>query len=152
MAEELPSISLRTIGVVRNKVRQPPKPEYDWREVVSEIMVEESLTEALDNLEEFSHIIVIYWLHHVAGRPAPSRVRPMGRPENPQVGLFASRSPSRPNPLGKATVRLLRRRGNVLTVLGLDAIDGTPVVDIKPYIPGYDSADGATVPSWISRR
>jgi tRNA-Thr(GGU) m(6)t(6)A37 methyltransferase TsaA len=64
-------------------------------------------------------------------------------------GLFAVRTPNRPNPIGKTTVRLLERRGNILKVQGLDAIDGTPVLDIKPYIPGYDSTSDATVPSWV---
>jgi tRNA-Thr(GGU) m(6)t(6)A37 methyltransferase TsaA len=68
------------------------------------------------------------------------------------MGVFATRSPSRPNPIGKATVRLLSRRGNILKVRGLDAIDGSPVLDIKPYIPGYDSVKGARVPAWMTRR
>jgi tRNA (Thr-GGU) A37 N-methylase len=64
-------------------------------------------------------------------------------------GLFAVRTPRRPNPIGKSTVRLLSRRGNILDVQGLDAIDGSLVLDIKPYIPGYDSASDATVPDWV---
>jgi tRNA-Thr(GGU) m(6)t(6)A37 methyltransferase TsaA len=76
----------------------------------------------------------------------------MAKQELPLVGLFATRSPYRPNPVGKAAVRLLQRRGNVLRVRGLDAIDGTPVIDIKPYIPGYDSATDAKAPQWITRK
>jgi tRNA (Thr-GGU) A37 N-methylase len=64
-------------------------------------------------------------------------------------GLFAVRTPNRPNPIGKTTVRLLEKHGNILKVQGLDAIDGSLVLDIKPYIPGYDSASDATVPSWV---
>ena len=150
MARELPSISLKTIGIVRNKVRQPPKPEYDWRGVVSEIVAEDSLTEALDNLEEFSHIIVLYWMHQVTAAQLPTKVHPKGKQKLPLVGLFVTRSPNRPNPIGKATVRLLQRQRNILTVEGLDATDGTPVIDIKPYIPGYDSVTDSKVPSWIA--
>ena len=104
---------------------------------MSRIEIEPDLTEALDNLDEFSHIIVIYWMHQSLG-PAPKKVHPGNNPERPLMGVFATRSPARPNPVGKATVRLLQRQGNILKVKGLDAIDGTPVIDIKPYIPDFD--------------
>ena len=115
-------------------------------------MVDPSLSEALDNLDEFSHIIVLYWIHrHPPGQP-PTKVHPMGKRELPLVGVFATRSPNRPNPIGKATVRLLERRGNILKVAGLDALDGSPVIDIKPYIPGYDSVADARVPPWVANQ
>ncbi len=145
---ELPTISLKAVGIVRNEIKQSPI--QGWGKVVSEIVVDPSLTEALDNLDEFSHIIVLYWMHqHSPGQP-PTKVHPRGNREVPLKGVFATRSPNRPNPVGKATVRLLQRQSNILTVEGLDAIDGTPVIDIKPYIPGYDSADSARVPQWIT--
>jgi tRNA-Thr(GGU) m(6)t(6)A37 methyltransferase TsaA len=143
-------MTLKPIGVVRNKVKQPVR--HGWGEVVSEIIVNRDLTEALDNLDEFSHIIVLYWMHQLAaGKQLPLKVHPMGRSELPLVGRFATRAPSRPNPIGHATVRLLERHANILKVKGLDAIDGTPVIDIKPYLPGYDSADDAKVPLWITK-
>ena len=143
--------TLKAIGIVRNEVKQPVR--EDWEKVVSDIVVDSSLTEALDGLEEFSHIIVLYWMHEVTtGGQPPAKVRPMGKQELPLVGLFATRSPNRPNPIGKAMVRLLKRNGNILKVERLDAIDGTPVIDIKPYIPGYDSAENARVPQWITNR
>ncbi len=148
MADELPQMTLKAIGFVRNEIKQPVIGGEE--EVVSDIVVDESLTEALDRLDEFSHIIVLYWLHRVAATAQlPLKIHPMGRQEAPLVGLFATRSPNRPNPLGKTTVRLLERRGNILKVKGLDAIDGTPVVDIKPYNPGYDSVADAKVAPWI---
>jgi tRNA-Thr(GGU) m(6)t(6)A37 methyltransferase TsaA len=150
MAKDLPDMTLKPIGFVRNQVKQTPKPGYDWQRVVSEIVVDSSLSEALDNLDEFSHIIVLYWMHQTTGNQLATKVHPKGMRELPLVGLFASRSPYRPNPIGKATVRLLERQGNILKVTGLDAIDGTPVVDIKPYIPGYDSVTKARVPRWIT--
>ncbi len=150
MASELPDMTLRAIGIVRNKVKQTPRPGYDWRGIVSDIVVDSSLSEALDNLNEFSHIVVLYWMHQAAGVQSPTKVNLKGKQELPLVGLFATRSPYRPNPAGKATVRLLERRGNILKVEGLDAIDGTPVIDIKSYIPGYDSATDARVPPWIT--
>jgi len=150
MANELPDMTLKAIGIIRNKVRQMPEPGYDWRGIVSEIVVDSSLSEALDNLDEFTHIIVLYWMHLATTGQLPTKVHPMGKRELPLVGLFASRSPYRPNPVGKATVRLLERRGNILKVKGLDAIDGTPVIDIKPYIPGYDSVSDARLPPWVT--
>jgi len=149
MISELPSLTLKAIGIVKSEIKQQTK--HDSKKVVSEIVVDSSLTEALDNLNEFSHIIVIYWIHQAHG-PAPRKVRPKGNPELPLMGIFATRSPDRPNPIGKTTVRLLKRQGNILTVEGLDAIDGTPVIDIKPYIPGYDSVDNAKVPAWVDKQ
>ena len=148
MVNELPSISLKAIGIVRNGIKQPPR--QGWGEVISDIVINSSLSEALDNLDEFSHIIVFYWMHQLSAGQLPTKVHPMGKRNLPLVGLFATRSPNRPNPIGKATVRLLQRHGNILKVEGLDAIDGTPVIDIKPYIPGYDSVANAKVPPWIT--
>ena len=145
----LPEIQLKAIGVVRNEIKEPAH-RYSEK-VVSEIIIDSSLTEALDNLDEFSHIIILYWIH-LSRRPAPTKVHPRGNPERALMGVFATRSPSRPNPIGKATVRLLERKDNILKVQGLDAIDGTPVLDIKPYIPGYDSVDDARAPSWMIKR
>jgi tRNA-Thr(GGU) m(6)t(6)A37 methyltransferase TsaA len=148
MSETTP-MNLKAIGVVSNDIKQPIR--HGWQEVVSKITIDSELSEALDGLEEFSHIIVLYWMHQLPqGRRLPLKVHPMGNEALPLTGRFATRSPSRPNPVGQATVELLERRGNVLKVKGLDAIDGTPVIDIKPYIPGYDSAAGAKAPRWIT--
>ena len=151
MTDELPGITMKAIGLVRNEVKQPPGADYAWENVASDIVIDCSLTEALDNLDEFSHIIVLYWLHQVTGDTKRTRVHPRARQELPLVGLFATRSPHRPNSIGKKTVKLVRRQGNILSVEGLDAIDGTPVLDIKPYIPGYDSVTDARVPPWTSK-
>ena len=149
MAEKAPEMVLKTIGTVRNKITKDPKPD-DTKNVISEIVVDSELTESLDNLDEFSHVIILYWMH-LSRRPAPVKVHPRRRAELSLVGVFASRSPDRPNPIGKTTVRLLERNGNVLTVEGLDAVDGTPVIDIKPYIPGHDSVDDARTPPWLTK-
>ena len=150
MTGELLDISLRVIGIVRNGIKQ--RPELGWEEIVSEIVVDSRLTEALDGLEEFSHIIVIYWMHRASAPvQVPTKIHPRGRQELPLVGIFATRAPYRPNPVGETTVRLLERQGNILKVEGLDAIDGTPVIDIKPYIPGRDSVTEAKAPSWVTK-
>ena len=129
MTKEPASIFLKAIGTVRNEVQRSSK--HDFNNVVSEIVIDNSLTESLNNLDEFSHIIVLYWMHQ-SRRPAPQKVHPMGNPDHALMGVFATRSPDRPNPIGKSTVRLLERQGNILRVKGLDAVDGTPVIDIKP--------------------
>jgi len=145
MANEL---TLKAIGIVRNGIKQPPKQvPFGWEKVVSDIVVNSSLTEALDGLEEFSHIVVLFWMHQAAAGELPMKVHPMGKQELPLVGLFATRSPHRPNPVGVTTVRLLERQGNILKVKGLDAIDGTLVIDIKPYISGFNSAANAKCPN-----
>jgi tRNA-Thr(GGU) m(6)t(6)A37 methyltransferase TsaA len=148
MADEFPEMTIRAIGVVRNGRHEPPTPRSDWDKMTSEIVIDESLTEALDGIEEFSHIIVLFWLHRTSEKELSLKQRPMGQKDRPLRGLFALRTPNRPNPIGKTTVRLLERRGNTLMVEGLDALDGSPVIDIKPYLPGYDAAE-ATVPDWI---
>ncbi len=145
-------MNLTPIGYVKNGVEDTPEEEDWWAELVSEIIIDESLAEGLDEIEGFSHIIVLFWMHKVKSKKPPIKVRPMGRKENSLVGVFASRSPNRPNRIGKTTVRLLESRGNILRVKGLDALDGAPVIDIKPYMPGYDSVENAEVPDWITRR
>jgi len=153
MGNEPDEMRLKAIGTVRNTVRKAPGGGYNWRDVVSEIEIDSRLTDSLDGLEGFSHIIVIWWMHGVkADGELPAKIHPRGDPERPLTGRFATRSPQRPNPLGKATVRLLQRRGNILEVRGLDAIDGTPVIDIKPYLPGYDSPPNAKAPEWTRTR
>jgi len=140
---------LKPIGVVRNGIDQPPTPRGDWARVVSEITVNPDLTEALDGIEECSHIVVLWWMHRLTERGVPLIQNPRRRPEAPAKGLFALRSPNRPNPIGLAAVRLLEFRDNILRVEGLDALDGSPVIDIKPYLPEYDGAPEASIPYWL---
>jgi tRNA (adenine37-N6)-methyltransferase len=144
-------MTLKPIGFVRSPVKSTPKPEHDWRGVVSEIVVKPELAAGLEGLDKYSHVIVIYWAH-MAVDPADMalRVRFKGNPEYPMVGVFASRSPYRPNPLGQKLARLREIKDNIFRVEGLDALDGTPVLDIKPFIPGYDSAEDAVSPRWES--
>ena len=149
MASEPSAIDIVPIGSVRSPVKEYQHPGYPWQQVESEIVINESLTEELEGLEENSHIFVIYRLHLAKDESKmSSKVHPRGDKSLPLVGRLATRSPYRHNSLGLKLVRLEGRQGNVLKVRGLDALDGTPIIDIKPYIPGYDSVDDATVPSW----
>jgi len=138
---------VRPIGVVRNQfVEMVPQ---GWEQSISELQVEPIWAEALDGIEEFSHIVVLFWLDRIEGEPT-LRIHPKGRADTPLVGLFSTRTPRRPNPIGLATVRLLERRGNLLRVEGLDALDGSPVLDLKPYLARNDLVEGATMPDWVT--
>ena len=142
-------MNLTPIGFVKNNITEPKR--ENWESVISEIIINEGLKEALSRIEEFSHIIVIYWMHKISpSQRSVVKVHPKGDQNLPLVGVLASRSPARPNPIGITTVKILERRENVLKVIGLDAIDGTPVLDIKPYIPGDDSPTEAKTPGWIT--
>jgi tRNA-Thr(GGU) m(6)t(6)A37 methyltransferase TsaA len=145
MISELPEISFKAIGIVRSELKERAP---GHRTATATIEIDPDMTEGLDNLDEFTHIIVIFWFHKTR-RPAPLKVTPRHHGLTTAVGVFASRSPDRPNPIGKSTVRLLKREGNILTVADLDAIDGTPVLDIKPFIPGIDAAKDAASPPWM---
>ena len=140
-------IVLKPIATVKNNVKEVGK--RDWAQVESDLVFDHSFEDAMDGLEDFSHIIVLFWMHRSpAWEFSMSKTHPQMRKDLPLVGVLATRSPVRPNPLGIAVVRLLERKGNVIKVIGLDAIDGTPVMDIKPYLPG-DSATQAKVPDWV---
>ncbi len=104
----------------------------------------------LQGLSNFSHITILYWFHLRDNEKERRtlRVVPRKHPGAPQVGVYASRSPSRPNPLGLCVVELMRIQDCTLVVKGLDALEGSPVIDIKPYIPRADSVSNARVPEW----
>jgi tRNA (adenine37-N6)-methyltransferase len=150
MNNSQPNIILRPIGFVRNGIQEFKG--HDWKDVISEIVIQPELNDALDNLDEFSHIIIIFWTQGVIKKATPNKIRMQHNPGKPLVGLFATRSPDRPNSICMTTVNLLERRENVLKVKGLDAFDSTVIIDIKPFIPGYDSAEEAKVPGWIRIR
>jgi tRNA-Thr(GGU) m(6)t(6)A37 methyltransferase TsaA len=141
---------LKPIGFVKNSITEPKR--KDWETVISEIIINEDLKEALSGIDEFSHIVVVYWMHKLPpSQRSVFKVHPKGNQNLPLVGVFASRSPARPNPMGITIVKLVEHRDNVLKVTGLDAIDGTPVLDIKPYIPGHDSASDIKTPGWLTK-
>jgi len=104
----------------------------------------------LAGIEGYSHLVVLC-LFDRAARPdrLDGPVHPEGRDDVPAVGLFATRSPFRPNPIAVSFPRLLRRDGDVLTVTGMDAWDGTPILDLKGYIPRGDAHPDATIPPWL---
>jgi len=138
------------IGVISNEVKEPV--DEGWGHVVSEVVLDETLTDGLEGIEAFSHVLVLYWMHRAAeAEPVRMRRRPQGREDMPEVGIFAQRARHRPNPIGVTAVELLRREKNRLVVRGLDAINGTPVMDVKPYVPKFDAIASPRVPAWMHR-
>ncbi len=138
-------VSLPPIAVVRNTVFDPT-PD-GWESIRSDLIFRDDLLDALEGIDSYSHIIVVFACHRVPNDVKTHTFTP-GDVALPQQGILASRSQLRPNSVGVTVVKLLRRRKNIVRVLGLDAIDGTPVIDIKPYIPGDDSVNNARVPPW----
>jgi tRNA-Thr(GGU) m(6)t(6)A37 methyltransferase TsaA len=135
------------IGHVRNEVTDLRFSE--WKRLVSRLVIHEEYVEALEGIEEFSHLFVVTRLH-LPGRVLLRR-HPRDRKDLPVVGIFATRSQLRPNRLGLHLVRLLGREGNELSVRGLDVANGTPLVDIKPYVPDLDMAKDTALPEWVTR-
>ncbi len=149
MSAPAATLPLRAIGVVRCAVTEGR--DEDWGDVVSELQLDPSLARGLDGLDAFSHALVIYWMHESSFDVARDLVRrPRGRADMPAVGIFAQRAKHRPNPIGVTAVRIVGRDGALLRVRGLDAIDGTPVLDVKPYFPEFDRVDAPTVPAWAT--
>lgn len=141
-------IELKPIGFVKTKAVGK---EVRDRSNVSEIVLREDLAKALDGIEDFSHLFVIFWMHEISNEERRTvKVHPRGREDMPLLGVFATRTPHRPNPIGITLVELLEVEGNVLIVRGLDAFDGTPVLDIKPF-DYWDMAEDARVPDWWMR-
>lgn len=142
-------LELRRMGHVENDIQ--PGQDVTWEAIESQIVINPEFAEGLDGVEEFSHIVVLFWLDRPRDKQAPLKVHPEAREDMPLVGVFATRAPVRPNPIGLTTVELLGRDGNVLLVRGLDAYNGTPVLDIKPYLIRGDMKPGASVPKWLQR-
>lgn len=140
-------ISIKPIGFVKNKVREPRFGNF--AEEVSEIILNKKFDKALEGIDDYSHIIVVYWMDRVKNYVLQHR--PQGNLQVPIVGIFACRCPQRPNPIGITTVKLLRRKGNKIKVKGLDVLDGTPIIDIKPYWPQYDKVEKEKIPSWVNK-
>jgi len=140
-------IKLKPIGFVKNNVKEPRFGNF--ADEVSEIIVDEKFTDALNGIEDYSHVIVVYWMDRVKNYVITHR--PQGNPEVPVVGIFACRCPPRPNPIAITTVKLIERKENIIKVKGLDILDDTPIIDVKPYWPHYDKAEDEKIPDWVNK-
>ncbi len=134
---------LRFVGVV----------ESAEEEGISRVRIFDDFYDGLKGLNTFSHLFILYWFHlrEEEEERKVLKVVPKRHPGAPEVGVFASRSPSRPNPIGLCVVELVKIEKNTLFVKGLDAFEGSPVIDIKPYIPKADAFPNAVVPQWALR-
>ncbi|MSQ15139.1 MAG: tRNA (N6-threonylcarbamoyladenosine(37)-N6)-methyltransferase TrmO [Dehalococcoidia bacterium] len=143
-------IQLTPIGQVRNKVKKPLS--QGWGGIQSEIVLYDEFLECIQGLEGFSHLIVVFWMHLVdeTGRTTKRTNLSINKGQQIELGVLATRTQARPNPIGVAVVRLMEQKGSTLSVEQLDAIDGTPVLDIKPYLPPYDSFPNALMPGWAT--
>jgi tRNA-Thr(GGU) m(6)t(6)A37 methyltransferase TsaA len=147
------SLTFRPIGIVHSPFKSPEEipvarnaDSSGFDDIRGELEIDRAFAEGLKDIEGFSHLFVVFAFH----RTTDSRllVRP---PFDSEVrGVFASRSPHRPNPIGLTVVKLEGRRGNVLDVSGLDMIEGTPILDLKPYTE-RDRKNGLA-PGWIGNR
>ena len=144
-------ITLKPIGKVRNSVRK--KRREGWESVTSEVVLDPKYEEALEGIEAYSHLLILFWLSRVPPkvRGGMLRIHPKSRLDLPLVGIFSTRTQYRPNPIGLTLVQLLKRKKNVLKVRGLDALNGTPVVDIKPISPRSEFPPRPRVPEWYHR-
>jgi tRNA-Thr(GGU) m(6)t(6)A37 methyltransferase TsaA len=136
-----PAVTYRPIGVVRSRhtaaAQTPIQPVFaEGCAGRAEILPE--FADGLADLEGFSHIYLIYHLH----RAGPARLRVTPFLEDVERGVFATRAPSRPNPIGLSIVELVRREGCILHLDRVDILDGTPLLDIKPYTARFDRIDG----------
>ncbi len=109
--------------------------------------------DGLTGLEGFSHVIVLYWFleNDSPDKRATLKVHPRRNPSNPLTGVFGTRSPSRPNLIGMSVCRIIAIEQGNLLVQDLDARDGTPVIDIKPYIDRSDCVPDSRAPDWVSK-
>jgi tRNA-Thr(GGU) m(6)t(6)A37 methyltransferase TsaA len=141
----LSKINLEPVGFVKTEAVGK---EVRDKNMISQLIFREELTEALEGVEDFSHLFVLFWLHEMSDEDRLlMKVRPRGRSDMPLLGIFATRTPHRPNPIGLTRVKLLNVEGNIATVQGLDAYDGTPVLDIKPF-DSWDTTEDFKVPEW----
>lgn len=142
-------IELTPIAYVHNSRSEPV--DDHWEEIVSEIrLADEVPAEALLNLSSFSHLEIIYYFDQVNAADVVFAGRPRGNPAYPLTGIFGQRKKDRPNQMGLCTVELLQVQERSLTVKRLDAIDGTPVLDIKPVFREFQPNGEIRQPAWVS--
>ncbi len=140
---------LKPIGIIHTPYKKPrdaPYQAYRSNEV-GEIEVFKKYEEGLKDIEGFSHLIILYEFHKSINLDSPGLLVKPYLDDAPR-GLFATRSPNRPNPIGLTVVELLERKGNILKVRGIDMLDGTPLLDIKPYVPTFDRKNNVKI-GWL---
>jgi len=140
------SVDLKIIGVVHSPYKTTADAPFQGNDKISKIEISKEYEGGLKDIEGFTHLHVFYWLHKSKGFSLLVTT-PW---DTISHGLFTTRSPHRPNPIGHAVVELVEQKDNTLSVRGLDAIEGTPVIDIKPYIKKLDVKTDA-ISGWIEK-
>ena len=142
-------INLRPVGIVKNN-RKEVKDDY-WGSIVSEIILTVDFSdEALWGLKEFSHVEILFYMDKVKEEKIVIGARhPRGDKNLPKVGIFSQRGKNRPNKLGLSRAKILKVEGKSLFLEGLDAVDSTPILDIKPYTKCFLPKEEIFEPSWI---
>ncbi len=147
-----PSIKLRPIGIIHTQYsdRAPYQPVSDNSQdrEAFRVVVDPQFESGLKDLATFRYIYLLYYAHLMKDT-CPMTVRPPWAGDL-EIGLFASRSPARPNPLGLSVVRILKIAGRVIYTSGLDVFNGTPLLDIKPYIKDLDTKEDANY-GWLDQ-
>ena len=140
-------LELKSIGVIHSPFEEQEEvPLWEERsEIISRIEVYKDYEEGLADVEGFSHLIILYWMHRVDS----FSMKVIPRRDTQLRGLFATRAPNRPNPIALTLVKLIAHQGNILQVKGLDALDGSPLLDIKPYVPDRYQREEISL-GWLS--
>ncbi|MFP3951984.1 MAG: tRNA (N6-threonylcarbamoyladenosine(37)-N6)-methyltransferase TrmO [Candidatus Bathyarchaeia archaeon] len=144
--DDMEAVEVQPIGVIRNNAGK--RSHGEWSQVISRLIIDEKYAGALDGLEAFSHINVLFYLHKME-RDFVSLIHPTGNPDLPLVGAFSTRTPNRPSKIGLTIVPIEEIRRNIIYVRGLDAYNGSPLLDIKPYFPR--NLQQVNVPEWSKR-
>lgn len=142
-------IKLNPIGEVNSSVID--KMDENWGKVVSKIILKPEYNGALLGIQDFSHAIILTFLHQATyDKKKHLQRRPRNLETMPLLGILSQRGKNRPNPIGVTSVEIINAGVDFIEVKGLDAINGTPILDIKPYFPEYDKIDNSKVPSWVN--
>jgi len=138
---------VKPIGVIHSPFREPkdiPIQSSAARDIEGTVEVYEEYMEGLKDLDGFSHIILIYYFH--LSKRYSLKVKPFM--DDNLRGVFSTRAPSRPNNIGLSIVRLIKIEGNILYIKDVDVVDGTPLLDIKPYVPEFDVREDVRI-GWL---
>jgi len=142
-------IKLQSIATVKNTKTEPI--DDNWETIIADIVLDENIpSEAFNNISYFSHLEIIYYFDKVKKENIVFSGRPRGNPNYPLVGIFGQRKKDRPNAIGLATVELLEHNGRTIKVKFLDAINGTPVLDIKPVFKEFLPKTEIRQPVWVA--
>lgn len=131
-------ISLTPIGFVKSQFSENT-PSDEMRPFPAQLVINPNMVDGLMGLQAGADILVLFHIHTIDSDEVALQLHPMHNPENPKRGVFATRSQFRPNPIGATVARIEEINDNILTVTALDALDGSPIVDIKPYVPHFDA-------------